>query len=375
MRAMLVSAALLLCLSAMPAVADDDTGEGAAPVPAKVADAYVDMEDFLRSVAKATGMPLVWNPADKNIRGKRIIGNVDLTMPRDELFSYARSLLTFYELIIIPVGPRGHQVHLVMDARQTSAILRIKPEPVALTDENVADFEDDDGRFLTTTIHVQHLDDLRSARNALTRIISGQNVGTVTEVPTARAFIITDFAPNVAACYRLIREMDVPQAKPSTASGRTVAITLQHATAAELAETLVRHYAAPPQAPRAPQVPGTEPPTAPRITPDARTNKILVTGDDAEIEAVKAAIALLDTPLPAPKDTPRVSAVVVPLKNVRAQETAAILLNLMRGAPAMWSGGDARPWVMAHADNALLVAATDADLAKVRALIAELEAR
>ena len=63
------------------------------------------IEDFLMMVSRATGKNLIWNPADKNIRGKKIKGSVELEAKVGELFPLVRSLLTFYELIMIPVGP------------------------------------------------------------------------------------------------------------------------------------------------------------------------------------------------------------------------------------------------------------------------------
>ena len=80
---------------------------------------------------------------------------------------------------------------------------------------------------------MEHMQDLRNARNALTRIVTGQNIGNVTEVPSAKTFVVTDFAPNVVAIYRLLKQMDVPSASASTTTGETEAIKLQHGTATD----------------------------------------------------------------------------------------------------------------------------------------------
>ena len=142
---LLLSLLFVLAVTSAPAVlADDETPgvkEKGGRVVMSVGDEPIEMEAFLRAISKVTGMPLIWNPADKNIRGKRIVGGVDWSAPKEQVFSQARSLLTFYELVIIPVGPQGSQLHLVMDARQTSSILKLKPEHVLLTDENIARYE------------------------------------------------------------------------------------------------------------------------------------------------------------------------------------------------------------------------------------------
>ncbi len=331
------------------------------------------MEDFLALVAKSTDTPLVWNPQDKNIRGKALKGGITLKAPRTEFYSLVRGLLTFYELVIIPVGPTGYQVHLVMDARQSSSILKLKPKSVTLTDENLSEYETADGLFITTNIKVENMQDLRNARNALTRIVTGQNIGNVTEVPEAKAFVVTDFAPNVVAIYRLLKKMDLPAAKPSTASGTTVAIKLEHARAIELAEILTQHYmpnsTGRSSSPRAPQA---KSPSAPRITADARTNRILVTGNESEVNQVKATIALLDIPVPAPE----VTAHLIALSHIDANSTAGALNNLIATSRGLWASGGARPTVIAHGErNALLIAASEADLVKIRRLVAEMDTK
>ena len=85
-----------------------------------------------------------------------------------------------------------------------------------------------DGLFVTTMIRVKNMDNLRDARTALQRMITQNNIGSVQELPAARAFLVTDFAPNVVAIYRTIRRMDVlPEARPL----RTEFFELKHAAA------------------------------------------------------------------------------------------------------------------------------------------------
>src|SRR5262249_40068342 len=84
----------------------------------------------------------------------------------------------------------------------------------ATIEARLRDIENQDGLFVATTLKVKNIDNLRDARTALARIVTGQNVGNVQEVPAARAFVVTDFAPNVVAIYRLLKQMDVqPEGK------------------------------------------------------------------------------------------------------------------------------------------------------------------
>ena len=53
------------------------------------------------------------------------IGARNLKAPRSQLFNLVRALLTFYELVMIPVGEADNEVMLVMDARRTTSILKL----------------------------------------------------------------------------------------------------------------------------------------------------------------------------------------------------------------------------------------------------------
>jgi len=334
-----------------------------------IGDEDVLMEDFLRTVSRASKVSLVWNPSDKNIRGKKIIGSVSIRAPRKEFFGLVRSLLTFYELVMIPVGPPGYRIQLVMDARQLSSLLKLKPEPVLLTDENLAEYEHNDGRYLSAVIRVEHMTDLRFARNALTRVVTGQNIGSVVEVPAANAFLVTDFAPNVVRAYRLIREMDVP---PYAAALGTECVFLEHAAAADVARILIDQMVSrsTPRAPNAAPLP-----RAPRITPDPRTNMVILTGTPAQLARAKTIVAKLDVRIhPTPPEVH-----LLRLANVAAEPTAAALQQLIRSAPALWRAAGPRGptvQVVAHAEsNSLLVCAYLREFQKVRDVVAELDAK
>lgn len=335
----------------------------------------MDLAALIETVRQTTGYSIVWNPADKSIRGKQVIGGTKFSGTPSELFSQFRAFLTFYELVVIPLGSKTSPTWVVVDARRSGAILRLKPQNVTLNDRNLDDFEEKDGLYITTTIEVEHMNDLRNARNALTRIVTGQNIGNVTEVPDARSFVVTDFAPNVVAIYRLLKRMDRPSASSSTTAGTTVAIELEHARAADAASTLAHLFAAdtttpPQQRVRATGSPGQ--PRAPRIVAEDRTNQLLVTGTEAAIAKVRAAVALVDVPV----EVPATQLHFVALKNIQAAEASNALSALVRSSPAMWGGpANARlPSIVSHQEtNALLISATKAHAESLLALIEQMD--
>jgi general secretion pathway protein D len=290
----------------------------------------LELEDFLKAVGKVAEFPLYWDPKSRALQNKQVIGARNLEAPRDELFNLVRALLTFYELVLIPVGPQGYQVYLVMDARQTAAIVKLKPRYVDLDESNLAEYESQDGLFLTTTIKVENMANLRDARNALNRIVTGQNIGNVTEVPAARSFVVTDFAPNVVAIYRLLKEMDV---QPEGKQVKSAYIQLIHATADEIEPILQDLFTGRERITRGPtRGPQGQAASAdieedpePRIISDFRTNQLIVYGTQDDIAEIKEVVAKLDVEVHLPNTWVH----VYPLKNLDAKDTAEVLQSLI----------------------------------------------
>ena len=120
------------------------------------------------------------------------------------------------------------------------------------------------------------------------------------EVPDARAFVVTDFAPNVAVLYRAIQAMDVPPAPLPAAKATKVApayFVLKHARASKVAYALHQLFDELAPAPRPAQgaVPGAAPAAregpAPRITADEDANQVIAIAT-AEDRATIADIVL-----------------------------------------------------------------------------------
>ena len=216
-----------------------------------------------------------------------------------------------------------------MDARQTAAIVKLKPKYVDLTEANLDMYESQDGMFLTTTIKVENMTNLRDARNALNRIVSGQNIGNVTEVPAARSFVVTDFAPNVVAIYRLLKEMDV---QPEGKVVKSAYIQLEYATADEIEPVLQDLFTGREAVSRGPRPGGGNQASAdieadpePRIISDFRTNQLIIYATADDIAEIKEVVAKLDIAVFLPNTWVH----VIPLKNLDAQETAEVLQSLI----------------------------------------------
>jgi len=201
------------------------------------------------------------------------------------------------------MGPPHYEIYVAMDARalQSQFLLKMKAVSVDLTDANVADYETQDGLFISATIPVENLDNLRDARLAFQRMLTQNNFGSVQEVPAARAFIVTDFAPNVATIYKTVRRMDVVPA------GRFVAtefFELRHANAKNVARVLEelfgeRRPAAPAPAPQQ-QPPQDGAPPEPRFSADPDSNQVVVIASEERIAAMRRVVEKIDREAAAP---------------------------------------------------------------------------
>lgn len=303
--------------------------------------------ELLKGLSGETGTPIVWSATDKVIQDKKITSTGPLVGPADKLFDMVRALLTFQEIVVIPIGPKGYEIYVVMSARELASqiILKNKPEYVELNDGNVEQYANQDGLYVATTIKVKNLDNLRDARTALQRIITANNIGNVQEVPAARAFVVTDFAPNVVAIYKLLREMDV---QPLGKKVKQEYIILKNALAEDVEPLLQDLFTGRQRmGPNVPGQPGAQDifDPEPRIYADPRTNQIIVYATEDDIVEIKQLVEHLD--VSQVWITQRVH--VVRLKNLEAADTAQVLQSLIEGTTLFGGattgtfGGSRRP--------------------------------
>jgi len=288
------------------------------------------VSEVLKNVSKFTGKPILWSDADKAVTTKKILGSgIVFKAAPDKIFDTIRAVLTFQEIILIPIGAKGYEVYVAMDARTLASqfILKNKPVYVELTDAKADEIENQDGMFVATTIKVENIDNLRDARTALQRIITQNNIGSVQEVPAARAFVVTDFAPNVVAIYRLLKQMDV---QPKGKKVQQKYIALQFALAEDIEPILQDLFTGKQRISNVPQGQPGSPDIVdpePRIISDPRTNQIIVYATADDITQIAALVEHLDTRLTFTNQIVH----TIRLQNLEAEETAQVLTTLIDG--------------------------------------------
>jgi type II secretory pathway component GspD/PulD (secretin) len=330
----------------------------------------VPIEDFLKALGQH--LKLAWNPQEKAIKSRQLLANRNVTVPPGRMLETVRRVLAPYDLVLVPLGTRGEQGWWVADMRQPNMVLGLKPEAITLDDSTLATYEGQDGRFVTTAIRTRGGASQRDLRMAVQRLVTPQNVGSVTEVMGGDHLIVTDFAPNVCAIYRVVRQMEVPANAPPDTPARLV--TLRHANASELARVLSVH-GAPLQSTLVPGTPQPQPaPERVRVTADVRTNQLVVSGAPNEVEALLQLVKGLDVPLETPPAATPVAAQVIPLRSARAQQLAQVLTAIANSS-AVWTAPDGtRPaFVADQATNSVIVSAPERALTAIRDMVRALD--
>lgn len=215
---------------------------------------------------------------------------------------------------------------------------------------------------------------------------------TISAHQNSNSLVITDYASNIRRIERIIAAIDQP-------SGSDVAvITLRHAAAADVAQTLLRAFpeSGAQQQTGAPPGAAGEPTASLSVTADTRSNSLLVrAGDPARLMRLRSLVATLDSPTSAGGNIH-----VVYLKNaeaVKLAETlravyggpAAVSAPVRTGAPPPPPPGLKTPGVAAQpaapgavgtiqadpATNSIIITAPDAIYNDLRAAIEKLDTR
>ena len=361
-------AALLSVAGVLPAHADEGAKQ-----PAQIHFEMrepVKCEEFLRQLNAFLGGRLHWDANEKVIQRSEV-RPMAFRGAREDLLDHIRTILIHNGLVLTQSGSPDAPIYFVHSGQNHKSLVRMRPEYVEITPDSARALESKPGSFVTTTIRVKHMSDLRSARNALTRIVTGQNIGNVTEVPEAKSFIVTDFAPSVVACWRLIQAMDVPNPATSVTSLVTEAIAIKHGQAGDLANVLTLHFSKPTQPKTTGRNTAVPPqPQSPRITADARSNQILVRGTEQALKEVRRVVALIDVELPGDQATRGVME-VFRVAHADPEDIASALVGTFDGMKHLWQGG--QPSVAVFGESDIVISGAQADVDQLLALARKLD--
>jgi general secretion pathway protein D len=317
-RRLLAALAIALALPA-PGFAQEPAAAGPSPAPAGPAVLQpdgataitmdfqdVDIAVLVRFIGEITGRNFVM---DERVQGKVTVVSPNPITP-EEAYELFQAVLQVKGFTTVPSGA-AVRIIPTKEARGTS--LRTLTDGI----ERLPSEE-----YITRLVPLAEVD-AADLINVLQPMVSPD--GLLTASPHTNALIIVDSAANVQRLMRLIAELDVV-----TSRRRTELIALKHAVASELAETIqqvLEEGAAPLGRPATPQqaAPAAGRIRAFRITPDDRTNTLVVSAPSEQMRQIRALVASLDVPLPPGSGRIHVHY----LKYANAEELLPVLLDVI----------------------------------------------
>jgi general secretion pathway protein D len=281
---------------------------GLAPAPVVVAQEYTvnlketDIQELIKFVADATGTTIVVDPA---VKGKvKVVSSKPVSS--DELYELFLSILDVHGYTAVR---SGGVVRVIQNKDARSA-------PVAVRDNQPGQTSDE---YVTQVIR---LDNISAAKLIpVLRPLVPQQAHMAAYAPS-NAIIISDVSANIDRIRDIIERMD------NSAVQETDIVRLEYAVADDVVKMLDQLSKS-----EAKQSGGNEPELL--LVADARTNSVLVNGDEIERARMRRLIAHLDTPL---EQSGNVK--VVYLEYAQAKEIAEVLTRVMANIDQLDTSGD-----------------------------------
>ena len=70
--------------------------------------------------------PIIYDTADTRIRQRELGTDFTHRVPRDQLYQVFRAMLAFFELTVVPIGPEGFEIYLIIGSRSTNQLVKNK---------------------------------------------------------------------------------------------------------------------------------------------------------------------------------------------------------------------------------------------------------
>ncbi len=266
----------------------------------------VDLGVLVKFMGELTGKNFVM---DERVQGKVTVVSPTKITP-EEAYQVFQAVLQVKGFTTVPSGA-AVRIIPTKDAKETS--LRTLTDGTARlpTEE-----------YVTRLIPLSQVD-AADIGTVLQPLVSKD--GLITAYPQTNSLIIIDSAANVERLSRMIAELDVASSRR-----HTELVTLKHATASELADTVQQVLEEKPAAPGQPAQAGKSPLAsgqirAFKITPDDRTNTLIVNAAPDQMRQIKTLIERLDVPLPA--GSGKIN--VYYLKYANAEDLLPVLLDVI----------------------------------------------
>ena len=258
------------------------------------ADATLNLKDadirvLIDTVSEVTGKNFIIDPRVK----ARVTVVSSKSMPKEELYDLFLSVLQVHGFAAIPAG---NSIKIVPD-------VSAKQGPVPNANASTPGRGDE---LVTRVVSITHVPAAQLVP-ILRPLIPQQ--GQLAAYQPSNSLVITDRAGNVNRLVKIIGRLDIPD------QSDIEIYKLDHAYATDVARTLTTVLQK--------DAKGAALPGQAQISPDERTNSLLISGDKSSRLRMRAIIADLDTPLDAGGGTQ-----IVFLKYAEAEELVQILNDI-----------------------------------------------
>ncbi len=304
-----------------------------------------DIQELIKFVAEVTGTTIVVDPA---VKGKvKVVSSKPVS--KEELYDLFLSILDVHGYTAVR---SGGVVRVIQSKDARSSAVSVADDSSRGNDEYVT--------------QVIRLDNISAAKLIpVLRPLVPQQAHMAAYAPS-NAIIISDVSANIERIRDIIQRMD------QSAVQKTDIIKLRYAVADDVVSMLDQLKKS-----EAKQSGGAEPEVL--LVPDARTNSVLVSGDEMERARMAQLIRHLDTPL---EQSGNVK--VVYLEYAQAKDIAEVLTKVMQNIERLDSGEGNKPARSSgntstiEADegtNALIITADADEMASVESVIRRLDIR
>ena len=277
----------------------------------------VDIGVLVKFIGEITGKNFVM---DERVQGKVTVVSPTRITP-DEAYQVFQAVLQVKGFTTVPSGA---VVRIIPTKEAKATSLRVMDDHANVPTEE----------YVTRLVPLRQVD-VADLIPVLQPMVSPD--GLVSGYAQTNSLILVDSAANVERLSKLVAEMDVPTSRRQTAM-----LALRHAAAGELADTIQQamedRTAAPPGQPQPGKPAQSAQLKAFKITPDDRTNTLIVSAPPDQMQQIKSLVERLDVPLP--PGSGRVN--VYYLKYANAEDLLPVLLDVT-GASGGTSARTARP--------------------------------
>jgi len=239
----------------------------------------VELKTLIDAVSRQTGLKIVY---DNKVATKKITIRSPGPIPLESLEALLQSALRMQGLALVDSDIAGWKT--VVDAGQKQRLFEwgagpAKPgEPVTPPNAPV----------VTQIVELKYSDPTQ-VQTAITGLLTPQG-GNVIVLPQQRMLIITDFTSILTKVTGLIQLMDRPRDL-----GQVEFINVEHVDVTSLAEQIVGLMSARPSQAGARET--SQQQNNFNVTPDTRSNRLIVIGDSDVVEIIQGLVAKLDVPL------------------------------------------------------------------------------